>query len=85
MRRVIVVGAAGLVLALGGVGFGTAQDATPETNVLGTPCPTSSPQAMASPIASPMAMAEGTPMATPEGTPIVLEGCPTVGAGTPSS
>ena len=77
MRRVIVVGAAGLVLVLGGVGFGTAQDATPETNVLGTPCPTASPQAMASPIAS--------PMATPEGTPLALAGCPTPEAGTPSS
>ena len=89
MRRLLVLLAATLVLALGGLTLAVAQDATPETNVLGTPCP--------SPAASPVGPLAGTPLpspalapealaspfATPMASPATLAGCPTPGAGTP--
>lgn len=70
-----------VVVALGGVTFGVAQDNTPvATNTLGTPC--ASP--VASPIASPVtsSVASAVAMASPVGTPDVTACLP--GVGTPT-
>lgn len=66
MRRTMVVVLAVLGLGFGGLAMATAQDGTPETDALGTPC--------ASPVASPTA---GTP--TVAGTPTSVDGCPAEG------
>lgn len=74
MHRTLVLAVAALLLSLGGLTMVVAQDATPDTNVLGTPC--------ASPVA-------GTPVSggTPEtGTPV--NGTPEIGTpeiGTPQT
>ena len=81
MNRLLLIGAVLFALVAGGFSLGVAQDATPEANVLGTPCATVLAEASPVAMASPMAMAEGTP---------VLAGCatPVMGGmemGTPTS
>ena len=80
MHRLFVLAAAALALALGVLGLAVAQDATPETNVLGTPCP--SPAAGTPALGTPATGDELGVEATPgaEGTPAVEVGCPVPGA-----
>ena len=73
MARWIAIVALTLALAVGGLAFVSAQDATPATNALGTPCG----ELMATPQASPMASPEAGMMGTPEASPIAMLGCAT--------
>jgi hypothetical protein len=93
MPRFFVLTVAALLLGFGGLTFVVAQDATPETNVLGTPCP--SPTAGTPEVGTPEVGTpafDGTPeLGTPaidgtpelEGTPVIVAGCPEVEAATP--
>ena len=73
MRQLLVLLAAALAVALGGFAVVTAQDATPQTNVAGTPCPE----------------VDATPEATPEVPttlqPVEQIGCATPTAATPAA
>ena len=97
MRRWFAILAATVVITLGGVTLGVAQDGTPEaTNEQGTPCASPSALVQASPgaamVASPEIELEGTPAGEPgaspgagtEETQIADQTCPT-GAATPTT
>ena len=73
MARWIAIVALALALAGGGLAFVSAQDATPATNELGTPCA----ELMASPEASPVASPEAGLMGSPEASPTAMLGCAT--------